>query len=330
MKKESEHHSDKGSADDTVDVGPPCFSSTNGAANLPEPINQQVMPEGTDHFDLLQSSTGNSSTGPGVRAAPDVTVTGNGIPPGQSDSVDLIDFGTEITPSFSSQPEGNRDSAISTSSSARLSSISSNRSSGVEFGRGSSHFERGQHNITEEDSGFDFPGVEHLDTPGSRFRPRSKEIAYEEKRRSTVSRHDSTSSGTITGTQVDGSNRDSQASFLSFSSEFLQRSGSSSTADEEREAPQLEKKASRAVSLKRRFKRKSKVEKGSFSGEDDFNKITEKKDKGFLHMMRKGRSKDQKTSKASGVRVYEKLAEKTLDALEIEVEVKTTKGKSNH
>ena len=97
---------------------------------------------------------------------------------------------------------------------------------------------------------------------------------------------------------------------------FRQRSGSSSTADEEREAPRLEKKASPAASLKRRFKRKSKVEKGSFSGEDDFNKITEKKDKGFLNLMRKGRSKNQKT----------------LDALELEVEVKTTKGKlkSNH
>ena len=333
MKKEAEHHSDDGSGDDTVDVGTPESGPTTAIASVPSPSNP-TMSTGTDHFDLLQDSTRDSLAGLGVQTAPDVLITGNGASREHSGSVDLIDFTSEVTPAFVIQGEEKRDSAISTSSSARFDSFSSNRSSGAEFTREITRAKKGHDSITEEDSGFDFTGLEHLDTPDTRFRKRTSEISNDDKRRSTISHRGSTSSGTITGVQGDESNRDSQASFLSFDGvEFPPRSGSSSTADDERELPPMEKKPSRASSLKRRLKvsRKSK-EKGSFRGEDDFSEHNKKKEKGFFTKMRKGRSKE-KTSKTSGTRVYEKLAEKTLDAFDIanglphpEVEVKTTKG----
>lgn len=340
MKKEIAHQSDGRSGDDDNGIANLGAGSSNADANLPEPSNPG-MATGTDHIDLLQNGRGDSPTGINASlAAPDVLVTGNGMSSGHSGSIDLIDFGCEITPASDNQWQGNRDSAISTGSSARMSSFSSNRSSGVEFPRDSSihPIDRSHGDITEEDSGFDFTGLEHLDIPDANFRKRTSEITDEEKRKSTLSHRGSTSSGTITGAQGEGSNRDSQASILSFDVEFPPRSGSSSTADDEREANLAERKpsraSSRAASLKRRLGRtgsKSKG-KGSFHGDDDFNERTDKKDKGFFNRIRKGRQKD-KTSKASGARVYEKLAEKTLDTFDItnrlphpEVEVKTTKG----
>ena len=325
MRKESlDYLSDHGSGDGTVNDDPASLVSTNVGGNVREPLHP-VMVAGVDHFDLLYNNIKGSFTGADVNTAPDVLGTTNGTHAG---SIDLIDFGAEITPVFNNQPEGSRDSAISTSSSTRLSSFSSNRSSGLEFSRGSSHFEVGHDNITEEDSGFDLLSVDRTDSPSSGFRPRSKEVTDGVKRRSTLSRHGSTSSGTITGAKGEGSNRDSQASFLSFGDDFPAQSGSSSAADEDRETTQSEKKSSRAASFKRRFKRKSKLAKGSFNGEDDLSELSGKKDKGFFKIMKKGRSeKDQKASKTSGARVYEKLSEKTLDGLGIDVEVKTTKGK---
>lgn len=327
IKKESEDHIDEGSGDDAVDVAVPGSGGANADGNLPSPSDPVMATTGTGHFDLLPNTTADTHTGSRVQMAPDVLVTAKVMPQEHSESVDLIDFSSD-------HGEGNRDSAISTSSSARVSSFSSSRSSGAEFAREITHRSRDCGNIAEADSGFDLTGLERLDTPDAGFRKRTSMITDEEKRRSTISHRGSTSSGTITGAQGDGSNRDSQASFMSFDGiDFPPRSGSSSTADDEREVPQLEKKSSRTGSLKWRLKGRRKTkDKDYFRGEDDVNEHSKKKDKGFFTKMRKGRSRG-KPSKASGERVYVKLPEKTLDPFDIanrlphpEVEVKTTKG----
>ena len=327
IKKESEDHSDHGSGDDAVDVATPGSGGANADGNLPGPRVPVMTTTGTGHFDLLPNTTAGTHTGSRTQTAPDVLVTAKVMPQEHSVGVDLIDFSSD-------HGEGNRDSAISTSSSARVSSFSSSRSSGAEFTRDITRRDRGFGNIAEADSGFDLTGFEQQDTPDTSFRKRASLITDEEKRHSSISHRGSTSSGTITGVQGDGSNRDSQASFLSFDGvDFPPRSGSSSTADEERDVPCLEKKSSRSGSLKWRLKGKRKSSaKDSFRGEDDVNEHSKKKDKGFFTKMRKGRPKG-KPSKASGERVYVKLAEKSLDPFGIanrlphpEVEVKTTKG----
>lgn len=329
MKEESEDHPEDVSGDDAVDADTPSFGMDHVKGSIPNPDDPTVV-TGVGDFDLLPNIIGDTPGVPKANVAPDVLVTGHGMPHEHTGSVDLIDFSSEI-PAFDSQGAGNRDSAISTSSSARVSSFSSSRSSGAEFPREIIRVGRTQSGITEEDSGFDITGLEHLDAPD--FRKRTSEITDDQKRRSTISHRGSTSSGTITGAQADGSNRDSQASFLSFDGvEFPIRSGSSSTADDERELPPLVKRTSRANSLKKRLQgnRKSKG-KGSFHGEDDLTENNKKKEKGFFTKMRKGRAKG-KTSKTNGARVYAKLAEKTLDNFDIanrlphpEIEVKTTK-----
>lgn len=318
----------------------------------PESTNEVLL--GTDHVDLLHSSPERN-----VHAAPDVVERRN-TEVQHSGSVDLIDFrsGGESPPplppvpvdassnqaverqspiGFDDQAPGNRDSAISSSSSVRINSFSSTstRSSGVEFTKECIFVDSGHGDIAEEESGVDFSGFEHLTAPppGDDFRKRSSVIIDQEKRHSKVSHRGSTSSGTITGFQGEGSNRDSQASFLSFDAEFPHRSGSSSTADDEQEAPPREKKTSRAASLKRHFSNRKKTKgKGSFDGKENLNNEKgEKKEKGLFGIIRTGRSKDK--TKASGTRVYEKMAESTLDTFDIsnrmahpEVEEKTPKG----
>lgn len=322
------------------------------SAKQPESTNEVLS--GTDHVDLLHSSPERN-----VHAAPDVVERRN-TEVEHSGSVDLIDFrsGGESPPplppapvdassnqvverqspiGFNDQAPGNRDSAISSSSSMRINSFSSasTRSSGVEFTKECIFVDSGHGDIAEEESGLDFSGLEHLaaPAPADDFRKRSSVINDQEKRHSTISHRGSTSSGTITGFQGEGSNRDSQASFLSFDAEFPHRSGSSSAADDEHEAPRREKKASRADSLKQRFRSRKKTKgKGSFDGEENLNKEKgEKKEKGLFGIIRTGRFKDR--TKASGSRVYEKLAESTLDTFDItnrmahpEVEEKTPKG----
>lgn len=281
---------------------------------------------------------------------------------GHSSSVDLIDFGSSESPQrsppipehpsdnpaeegqlpigFHDQAAGNRDSAISSGSSRCISTISSTstRSSGFEFTKEGIFVDSGHGDIAEEQSGLDFSGLGHLATSGDNFRKRTSVLSDQEKRQSNVSNRGSTSSGTITGIQGEGSNRDSQASILSFDVEFPPRSGSSSTADDEHELPPTtrEKKASRAASLKRHFRNRKKTKgKGSFNGKNDLNsEQSEKKDKGLFGKIKTSRSKDK--TKASGSKVYEKLAENTLDSFDItnrmthpEVEEKTPKGNSN-
>lgn len=313
------------------------------------------MTTGTDHVDLLPSNSEIT-----VHATPDV-LEGGTAKIGHSTSVDLIDFESEspqplspVSPghstdnppvdrqlpiAFENQGAGNRDSAISSGGSTRISSIStaSTRSSGVEFTRECIFVDSGHGEIAEENSGVDLSGLEHVSAPGDKFRNRSSVISDQEKRESKVSSRGSTSSSTIIGLQGEGSNRDSQASFLSFDAEFPPRSGSSSTADDEHEAPApvpREKKGSRAASLKRHFRSRKKTKgKGSFDGPDNLEgvKQSEKKEKGLFGKIRTARSKDK--TKSSGSRVYEKLAEKTLDTFDItnrmthpEVEEKTPKG----
>ena len=320
-------------------------------AVMPDPTNE--VTSGTDNVDLLHSNAG-----PNVQAAPDVVERGN-AEMGHSGSVDLIDFGSgsespppipQVTRDTSDyqalhgqspivyvdQAAGNRDSAISSGSSVRVSTISSasTRSSGVEFTKECIFVDSGHGDIAEEGSGLDISGLEHLAAAGSDFRKRTSVISDQEKRQSKLSNRGSTSSGTITGLQGEGSNRDSQASFLSFDAEFPPRSGSSSTADDEHELPApREKKASRGASLKRTFRNRKKTKgKGSFDGQENRNdEQGEKKEKGLFDKIRAGRSKEKK--KASGSKVYKKLAEKTLDAFDItnrmahpEVEEKTPKG----
>lgn len=320
----------------------PGLSVGDDRANQPELANE--VTSGTDHVDLLHSNPEAN-----VHVAPDVIERGN-AEVGLSVSVDLIDFGSgsecppplpqvpgDLSGNHGNQAAGNRDSAISSGSSQRISTISSasTRSSGVEFTRESMPVDSGHGDIAEEGSGLDFSGLEHLATPGDEFRKRSSVIGDQEKRHSKISNRGSTSSGTITGFQGEGSNRDSQASYLSFDSEFPQRSGSSSAADDEHEVPPMEKKPSRGASLRRHFRNRKKTKgKGSFdSGQENLNdEQGEKKEKGLFGKIRTGRSKESKT-KANGSRVYEKLAEKTLDAFDItnrmappELEEKTPRG----
>lgn len=275
---------------------------------------------------------------------------------GHPDSVDLIDFERDSPPllpsfpgdaidnqaakrqsptAFDHQVAGNRDSAISSGGSTRTSCISSasTRSSGIEFTKDCILVDSGHGDIAEESSEFDFSGLEHLVAPGNDFRKRTSVINDQEKRQSKLSSRGSTSSGTITGFQGEGSNRDSQASFLSFDAEFPPRSGSSSTADDEHELPPRQKKPSRGSSLRRPFRGRKKTKgQGSFDDQDNLNdKQSEKKEKGLFGIIRTGRSKDK--TKASGSKVYNVLAEKTIDAFDItdrvahpEVEEKTPKG----
>lgn len=307
---------------------------------------KEVTP-GTDCIDLLHS---NPETNTCMHTTQDVEAKG---------SVDLIDFGSDSPPplppvsgdafdnqsvkrqspiAFDHQVAGNRDSAISSGGSTRTSCISSTstRSSGLEFTRDcivvdSGHGDNGD--IVEESSELDLSGLEHLTAPDD-FRKRTSVINdQEKKRRSKLGSLGSTSSGTITGYQGEGSNRDSQASFLSFDAEFPPRSGSSSTADDEHEVPPRGKKASRGSSLRRPFRGRKKTKgQGSFDGQDNLNdEQSGKKEKGFFGMIRTGRSKGK--TKTNGPKVYKELAEKTLDVFDItdrmahpEVEEKTPKG----
>lgn len=314
-------------------------------------LAKEVTP-GTDCIDFLHS---NSETNTCTHATQDVEAKGN-AEIGHPDNVDLIDFGSDSPPplpsvpgdaidnqavkrqspiAFDHQVAGNRDSAISSGGSTRTSCISSTstRSSGIEFTKDCIVVDSGHGDIAEEGSESDLSGLEHLAAPDDNFRKRTSVINDQEKRQSKLSSRGSTSSGTITGFQGEGSNRDSQASFLSFDAEFPPRSGSSSTADDEHEWPPREKKPSRGSSLRRHFRGRKKTKgKGSFDGEDNLNdEQSGKKEKGFFGMIRTGLSKDK--MKASGSKVYKELAEKTLDAFDItdrmahpEVEEKTPKG----
>jgi len=327
-------------------------SHSNHSADLLETANE-VIP-GTDCTDLLQS---NPETNAFLHATQNVEAKENSEI-GHPDSVDLIDFGSDSPPplpsvsgeaidnqavmrqspiSFDHQLARNRDSAISSGGSTRASCISSTstRSSGFEFTRDCIVVDSGHGDIAEEKSELYLSGLEQLAAPDDNFRKRTSVINDQEKRQSKLSSRGSTSSGTITGFQGEGSNRDSQASFLSFDAEFPQRSGSSSTADDEHEfkSPTREKKPSRGSSLRRHFRGRKKTKgQGSLDGQDNLNdQQSGKKEKGFFGMIRTGRSKDK--TKASGSKVYKELAEKTLDAFDItdrmvhpEVEEKTPKG----
>lgn len=314
-------------------------------------LAKEVTPE-TDCIDMLDS---NPDTNTCMHTTQDVEPKGN-AEIGYHDSVDLIDFGSDSPPplpsvpgeaidnqavrrqspiAFDNQVAGNRDSAISSGGSTRTSCISSasTRSSGFEFTKDCIVVDSGHGDIVEESSEFDTSGLEHLTAPDNDFRKRTSVINDQEKRRSKLSSRGSTSSGTITGFQGEGSNRDSQTSFLSFDAEFPLRSGSSSTADDEHELPPREKKASRGSSLRRHFRgRKRTKEQGSFDGQDNPNdEQSGKKEKGFFGMIRTGRSKGK--TKANGPKVYKELTEKTLEAFNItdrmahpEVEEKTPRG----
>ena len=307
---------------------------------------------GTDCIDLLDS---NPDTNTCMHTTQDVEAKGN-AEIGHLDSVDLIDFGSDSPPplpsvpgdaidnqavkrqspiAFDHQVAGNRDSAISSGGSTRTSCISSTstRSSGFEFTKDCIVVDSGHGDIVEESSEFDLSVLEHLTATDDNFRKRTSVINDQEKRRSKLSSHGSTSSGTITGFQGEGSNRDSQASFLSFDAEFPLRSGSSSTADDEHELPPREKKASRGSSLRRHFRVRRKTKgQSSFDGQDNPNdEQSGKKEKGLFGMLKTGRFKGK--TKANGSKVYKELAEKTLDAFDItdrmahpEVEEKTPKG----
>lgn len=309
----------------------------------------------TDLNDLLLRNT-NSTT----HATPDV-LEGSTSNMQDSASVDLIDFGSEspeplspVSPehftenplvekqlplAFENQAAGNRDSAISSGGSTRISSIStaSTQSSGVEFTKECIFVDSGHGEILEENSNVQLPCLEPVDAPGNEFRKRSSVISDPERRDSKVSNRESTSSSTLTGYYGEGSNRDSQASFLSLDSEFPPRSGSSSTADDERESPApREKKNSRAASLKRHLRNRKKSKgKDSFDGPDNVEKRSEKKEKGFFGKIRTARSKEK--TKTSNARVYDELVEKTLDPFDItyrmahpEMEEKTPKGNNEH
>lgn len=341
--------------DQTNDSGilqPAILDSSHGdhSANLLELAKEVTL--GTDCVDLLHS---NSETKTCMRSTQDIVAKGN-AEMGHPDSVNLIDFGSDSPPplpsvpgdainnqavkrpspiAFDDQVAGNRDSAISSGGSTRASCISSTstRSSGIEFTKDCIMVDSGHGDIAEESSELDFSGLEHLAAPADNFRKRTSVISDQDKRQSKLSSRGSTSSGTITGFQGEGSNRDSQASFLSFDAEFPPRSGSSSTADDEHDLPPREKKTSRGPSLRRHFRGRKKTKgAGSFDGQDNLNDDQSgKKEKGFFGMIRTGRSKDK--TKASGSKVYKELAEKTLDAFDItdrmahpEVEEKTPKG----
>ena len=309
----------------------------------------------TDLNDLLLGNT-NSTT----HTTPDV-LEGSTSNMQDSASVDLIDFGSEspeplspVSPehftenplvekqlplTFENQAAGNRDSAISSGGSTRISSIStaSTQSSGVEFTKECIFVDSGHGEILEENSNVQLPCLEPVDAPGNEFRKRSSVISDLERRDSKVSNRESTSSSTLTGYYGEGSNRDSQASFLSLDSEFPPRSGSSSTADDERESPApREKKNSRAASLKRHLRNRKKSKgKDSFDGPDNVEKRSEKKEKGFFGKIRTARSKEK--TKTSNARVYDELVEKNLDPFDItyrmahpEMEEKTPKGDNKH
>ena len=325
-------------------------SHSDHRADLLE-LAKEVTP-GTDCIDLLHS---NPETNTCMYTTQDVEAKGR-AEIGHPDSVDLIDFGSDNPPPLPSVPgdgidnqavkgqspiafdhkvAGNRDSAISSGSSTRTSCISctSTRSSGIEFTKDCIVVDSGHGDIAEEGSELDLFGLEHLPAPDNNFRNRTSVINDQEKRQSKLSSRGSTSSGTITGFQGEGSNRDSQASFLSFDAEFPPRSGSSSTADDEHELSPREKKPSRASSLRRHFRGRKKTKgQGCFDGQDNLNnEQSGKKEKGFFGMIRTRRSKDK--TKASGSKVYKELAEKTLDAFDIidrmahpEVEEKTPRG----
>ena len=328
------------------------LNSSHGDYNADLLERTKVVTPGTDCTDLLHS---NPETNSCVHTTQDVEAKGN-AEIGHPDSVDLIDFGSDSPPplpsvsgeaihnqdvmrqspiSFDHQVAGNRDSAISSGGSTRASCISSTStgSSGIEFTRDCVVVDSGHGDIAEESSELYLSGLEQLAAPDDNFRKRSSVINDQEKRQSKLSSHGSTSSGTITGFHGEGSNRDSQASFLSFDAEIPPRSGSSSTADDEHELPTREKKPSRGSSLRRHFRGRKKTKgQGSFDGQDNLNnEQSGKKEKGFFGMIRTGRSKDK--TKASGSKVYKELAEKTLDAFDItdrmvhpEVEEKTPKG----
>lgn len=329
MKRESEDDSklsDSGIVDLPTHSGDVGASINDGIPGLSDPL----IISGAEHLDLLASTTEDGSRKMD-NSKPDVLAVENVVSQEHSTCVDLIDFSTDTTP-FGNQGHGNRDSAISTlsSSSARVYSFSSSGSSGTDFPRDTNVAARPHSDIREEDSGFDLIGLGHLHSPDASFRKRSSVITDEEKRRSAISHQGSINGGTIPGSPAVGSNRDSQASFLSFDGdEFPPRSGSSSTADDEREVGQIERKPSRTESLKRCLKGGSKKfkEKGSLDGESDLENW-KKKDKGFFTRMRK----HKKMSKTNGARVYAKLTEKALETFDIstrlphpEVKVETTK-----
>lgn len=285
----------------------------------------------TERLDLIISTADDIPSGSRIDdSEPDELSVENAVSKNPSSCDDLIDFSQDLPP-FGKQDKGDRDSAISTmsSSSLRVSSFSSSGSSGPEFPKDTNSVARTHGNIKEEDSGFDISCPGYLDEPDG-FRQRCSFITDDEKRKSVMTRRESSSSGTITGAGENESNRDSQASFLNFEGEeFLVRSGSSSTADDEREIGQLERKTSRTESLKRRLKGGGKKIKEK--GKNDVPEERKKKDKGLFAKMR-GRS-NKKVSKASGARVCAALTEKSLEAFDIsnrlthpEVEVGTAKG----
>ena len=303
----------------------------------------EVMP-GTDCIDLVHSSP---ETNARMHATQDVEAKGN-PEIGHPDSVNLIEFGADSPPPLPADAIDNQavksqspigfehevaetpDSAISSGGSTRTSCVSSTstRSSGIEFTKGCIIVDSDPVDFAEESSELDFSCLEHLAAPDDNFRKRTSVINGHEKRQS----HGSTSSGTLTGSKGEGSNRDSQASFLSFD-EFPPRSGSSSTADDEHEMSPREKKPSRGSSLKRawRGKRKTKGQ-SAFDGQDKLNdEQSGKKEKGFFRMIRPRPSKDK--MKPSGSKVYKELVENTIDAFDItgrmahpEAEEKTPKG----
>lgn len=304
----------------------------DGSVNDDMPGLDDKITAETEHLDLIRSAAEDVPSGSRIDdSEPDDFSVENAVSQNHSSCDDLIDFSQDLPP-FVKQDKGNRDSAISTlsSNSLRVSSFSSSGSSGPEFSRDTNSLARTHGNIKEEGSGFDIFGPEPLHEQDHSFRKRSTVITDEEKRKSVISRRESTSSGTITGAGENEPNRDSQGSSFNFEGEeSLVRSGSSSTADDEREIGQMERKNSRTESLKRCLKAGSKRFKEK--GKNYFPEERKKKDKGFFAMV-KGRS-HKKVSKASGARVYVALTEKTLEAFDIsnrlthsEVKVGTTKG----
>ena len=303
-----------------------------------------------DDVDLLNRGGGEMANRGVPKKSPDVlegSRAGLGIPE-HSGSVDLIDFGSETTQPVASitgegtsdpnaaklhqnpfdlpaasmgaachlafynnnQDSGNRDSAISTASSTRnsLSSSTSTRSSGLGFHRDNLLADSANDDIPEET------------THGEGFRKRTSLLVPDEKRRSFDS---SISGGTLPGNRV---------SQTSFDAEFPPRSSSSSTAEEERDVvPSRSKKAlSHSSSLKGKLKiglGKDKTRKDSleFENDNDNNEQDQKKDNGLFKLIKT--TSTSKISKKSGTKVYERLAEKTIEAFDIaKVEEKTPRG----
>ena len=254
--------------------------------------------------------------------------------------VDLIDFSSESLPGesltlleMSQNPaQGLRDSAFSSGSSARDSTLSnfSTCSSGADFAREGFG-----------DNSLDFGGIpEEQGSDNINFRKRTSRITHYER--------DSVSSGTIIGLNDDSSNRDSQASFASFNSAeagtLATRSSSSSAQEEDFEQQGSQDVQKQRKSFKGKILQKSKslgrgdkqenvkpgkelrrfrsVSQGEYGPEKAVKKET------FFGRIKK--RKRHGASKQSGVRVYSILAEDSFNITQSiphpTVEEKTPKG----